>query len=118
LPAFDIGLPYFFRFSGVSGTGPLVVIVLVTEAPDEGSVVVTEVDVAVPVGAAAASVEVVAEVLGATCVVVVLLVAPLALGTLGGCCASAAPPMRAVAAAAVSRCWIFMAWVSVALVGN
>jgi hypothetical protein len=52
LPAFDIGLPYFFRFSGVSGTGPFVVVTLVTEAPVDGSVVVTDVETAVPVGAA------------------------------------------------------------------
>jgi hypothetical protein len=65
LPAFDIGLPYFARFSGVSGMGPLVVVTLVTEAPVDGSVVVTDVETAVPVGAAVASVEVAADVLGA-----------------------------------------------------
>jgi hypothetical protein len=49
----------------------------------------------------------VAGVLGATSVVVVVVVVPLALEP--GVCARAAPPMRAVAAAAVSRYWIFMA---------
>jgi hypothetical protein len=116
LPAFDIGLPYFARFSGVSGMGPLVVVTLVIEAPVAGSVVVTDVETAVPVGAAVASAGVVAEVLGAAWVVVVVVVVgpPAALGV----CARAAPPMRAVAAAAVSRYWIFMAWVSIAFVGN
>jgi hypothetical protein len=103
-----MGAPYFFRFSGVSGIGPLVVVVLVTEAP-EVSVVVTDVEVAVPVGAAVASVV----ALAAGAVVVVVVVCPLALGSmvfgaalgwLGGCWAWATPPMRTVAAAAVSRC--------------
>lgn len=31
-PAWDIGAPYFARFSGVSGTGPLVTVVWVTVA--------------------------------------------------------------------------------------
>ena len=115
MPALDIGLPYFARFSGVSGTGPLVVAVLVTDVP-AASVVVTEVEVAAPTGATLVveSVEVGVAVLGAVVVVVVVLVP----GGGAGCCARAAPPMRAVAAAAVSRCWIFMAWVSIAFVGN
>jgi len=32
LPAWDIGPPYLRRFSGVSGTGPLVVVLVVTLA--------------------------------------------------------------------------------------
>jgi hypothetical protein len=71
----DIGWPYFLRFSLVSGIGPLVVVVVVTEAPD-GSVVVTEVEVAVPVGAVASDA---AEVFGGVDVVVVVVVVPLAL---------------------------------------
>lgn len=35
MPVRDIGAPYFARFSGVSGTGPLVTVVLVTVAPDD-----------------------------------------------------------------------------------
>jgi hypothetical protein len=100
LPAWDIGPPYFARFAGVSGTGPLVVVVLVTEAPEDGSVAVTEVETAAPVwaaGGAAVSVEVV--------VVVV-------------CWAYAAPPIKAVAATAVSRLAIFMTWSPVAFVDN
>jgi len=70
-PACDIGPPYFARFAGVSGTGPLVVVVLVTEAPD-GSVVVTEVEVAVPVVAAGAVASVDALDAGEVVVVVVV----------------------------------------------
>jgi hypothetical protein len=52
LPAFDIGWPNLWRFSLVSGIGPLVVTVSVTEAPVAVSTAVTEVDVGVPVCAA------------------------------------------------------------------
>jgi hypothetical protein len=52
LPAWDIGPPYLARFSAVSGIGPLVVVVTVAAAPVEGSLVVTDVEVAAPVAAA------------------------------------------------------------------
>ena len=96
LPACDIGWPYLARLAGVSATGPLVTIEAVTEAP-VASVVVTEVDVAVPTGAGAGSVEAGSE--GGTGVTVVVVVV---------CWATAAPPIRAVAAAMVSKCWMFM----------
>ena len=51
LPAWDIGPPYFLRFSAVSGTGPLVVVVVVTLAPVDESLVVTDVEVAAPASA-------------------------------------------------------------------
>ena len=54
LPAWDIGPPYFLRFSAVSGIGPLVVVVTVAVAPVEASLVVTDVEVAEPVAAGAA----------------------------------------------------------------
>ncbi|MGZ6020340.1 MAG: hypothetical protein ACXWKO_16855 [Phenylobacterium sp.] len=70
--------------------------VLVTVAPVAGSVVVTEVDTAAPVGAV-----VLVAVGGGAVVVVVVLVA--------GGCAKAAPPIRAVAATAVNRIAVFLA---------
>jgi hypothetical protein len=74
LPACDIGWPYFARFAGVSGIGPLVVRVVVIDAPDDGSTVVTELETAAPVGAAGAAVSEVADGLGAVVVVVVVVV--------------------------------------------
>ena len=76
MPALEIGWPYFFRFSGVSGIGPLVVVVLVTDAPVEGSVVVTEVETAVPVSAAGGAAVSVGAAGSAEVVVVVVVDAP------------------------------------------
>ena len=98
LPAWDIGWPYLARFCGVSGTGPFVVVVVVIDAPVAGSAVVTEVEMAVPVAAAAGAATYVEVVAAAGEVVAVVLD-----------CAEAAPPMRAVAATAAIRLMIFMA---------
>ena len=48
MPACDIGWPYLARFSAVSGTGPLVSVLLVIDVPVALSVAVTDVEAAMP----------------------------------------------------------------------
>jgi hypothetical protein len=135
LPAWDIGPPYLARFSAVSGTGPLVSVVTVALAPVAVSLVVTEVEVAVPVSAVGA---VVVSAVGAGLVVVVVVVVDWPAGNVGSAvgagvalgsvvvvvvegavwsvaCAKAAPLIRADAATAVKIILSFMGRASCSL---
>ena len=123
LPARDIGPPYLARFAAVSATGPLVTIEEVTLVPVVGSVAVTEVVVASPVGAGIGIVEVddgmVASLLAdgelsgtAGWVLSGFGWMPSGAALWGVTCAKAAPLIRADAATAVRMILSFMGWVS------
>lgn len=141
MPAWDMGPPYFARFSAVSATGPLVTIDDVTMVPVAGSLAVTEVLVAPPVSAAGAVlvsvvvggmgiVELDAGMVGSVlsigirlpdcimlgsvfCIGMLLPDCMVLFGTgLSVACATAAPLMRADAATAVRMMLRFMGWVS------